>query len=272
MSFEIRELIAVSLYIAYEIKFGEWLEDQDRWGFTSAKLSYLNSLPLITYAFGVVAGSQVGERWGRKPVLIGMNLVCIVGCLICITSKSYTQMLAGRMVIYIHVGIEAWLVPMFQAEIVPAAVRGRFVSLYAFDHIFAGLICAIITNFTSKINDDRCWLIPFGLMFIWPVTTLALCWMVPESPRWLVRKGRLEDATKNLEYLYGVKPGYSAENEAKYLLETVEENTTKGSWSDLIKGTNLVSPDQSHMLRCGHNLTWLLSHRNAPSTEPSLRS
>lgn len=126
-------------FAAFERKFGESLPGQNRVGFTSAKLSYLNSLPLIAYAVGVVLGAQVGERWGRKVVLVGMNIVCIIGCLICITSKSYGQMLAGRMVVYIHVGIEAWLVPMLQAELVPAAVRGTFVAFYAFDHIFAGL-------------------------------------------------------------------------------------------------------------------------------------
>lgn len=174
-----------------------------------------------------------------------MNLICIVGCVICITSKSYGQMLAGRMVIYIHVGIEAWLVPMYQAEIVPAAVRGSFVSLYAFDHIFAGLISSIITNFTSKIPGDGCWRIPFGLMFVWPVLTLLLSFLVPESPRWLIRRGKYEQAVESLAYLNGADPDYDAEAEAKFLLETVEENKTQGRWSDLLKGTNRVrAPSQ----------------------------
>jgi MFS family permease len=226
---------------AFERKFGEWLPGQDRYGFTSAKLSYLNSLPLISYSLGVIFGAQVGEKWGRKLVLVTMNLVCIIGCLVCITSKSYSQMLVGRMIIYIHVGIEAWLVPMYQAEIVPAAVRGTFVAFYAFDHIFAGLISSIVTNFTSKIKGDNCWLIPFGLMFIWPVLTLLLAFLVPESPRWLVRQGRYEDAVKSLRYLNGAEADYPAEEEAKYLLEAVEEDTVKGNWSDMLKGTNRVS-------------------------------
>ncbi|KAH7374826.1 general substrate transporter [Plectosphaerella cucumerina] len=236
--FETTVLSTTQAMTPFERKFGEWLPGQDRHGFTSAKLSYLNSLPLISYSLGVIFGAQVGEKWGRKLVLVTMNLVCIIGCLVCITSKSYSQMLVGRMIIYIHVGIEAWLVPMYQAEIVPAAVRGTFVAFYAFDHIFAGLISSIVTNFTSKIKDDNCWLIPFGLMFIWPVLTLLLAFLVPESPRWLVRQGRYEDAVKSLRYLNGAEADYPAEEEAKYLLEAVEEDNVKGNWSDMLKGTN----------------------------------
>lgn len=211
-------------------------------------------------------GAQVGERWGRKVVLVGMNLVCIVGCLVCITAKSYNQMLVGRMVVYIHVGVEAWLVPMYQAEIVPAAVRGMFVAFYAFDHIFAGLISSIITNFTSRIQDDNCWLIPFGLMFVWPVLTLLLSFLVPESPRWLVRKGRYEDAVKSLRYINGAEDDYPAEEEAKFLLETVEQDTVKGSWSDMLKGTNRVRV-VSHDI--GKDTSDPSSRRNEPSTAPS---
>jgi MFS transporter, SP family, sugar:H+ symporter len=203
-------------------------------------LSLLNSLPLVAYSIGVIIGAQVGERWGRKIVLISMNLVCITGILICITSQSYYQMLVGRMIINIHVGIEAWLVPIYQGEIVPAPIRGAFVSLYAFDHIFAGLISSIVTNFTSRIDNDACWMIPFGLMFIWPTLTLGLCWMVPESPRWLIRHGRFQEAVDNLDYLYGCDPNYDAEAEAKYFLEVMSETPVKGLWSDMLKGTNKV--------------------------------
>ncbi|KAI9155696.1 putative glucose transporter rco-3 [Paramyrothecium foliicola] len=236
--FETSIISSTQAMTPFEERFGEWLPNQNRFGFTSAKLAYLNSLPLISYAVGVVLGAQVGERWGRKVVLVGMNLVSILGCILCITARTYGHMFAGRMIIYIHVGVEAWLVPMYQAEIVPAAVRGTFVSLYAFDHIFAGLVASIILNFTSKIPDDRCWIIPFGLMFIWPVLTISLSFLVPESPRWLVRKGRYEDAVKSLAYLNGSDPEYSPEEEAKFLLETVETNRYTGKWSDLFKGAN----------------------------------
>lgn len=84
-------------------------------------------------------------------------------------------------------------------------------------------------------------MIPFGLLFIWPTLTLILSPLVPESPRWLVRQGKYEEAVKSLAYLNGADSGYSAEDEARFLLETVEQNEHKGKWSDLFKGTNAVS-------------------------------
>ncbi|VUC32433.1 unnamed protein product [Clonostachys rosea] len=223
----------------FERRFGDFLESEGQYGFTASKLAYLNSFPLISYAIGVVVASQIGERFGRKPVFIGMNFICMTGLIVVLTAKSYGQILAGRMILNLHVGTEAWLVPMYQAELVPAAVRGSFVSLYAFNHIFAGFICSIITNFTSNIPTDACWMIPVGCTVIFPSLVLSTCWLVPESPRWLLRKGRVDKATENIFYLSGTSPDYPAHQEAALLLEALQEGQTKGEWSDLIKGINL---------------------------------
>lgn len=234
--------------IAFERKFGEFLPAQDRYGFTSSKLAYLNSFPLITYAIGVIVGSLIGERFGRKKLFVGMNFICIAGTVVCLTSKSYGQMLAGRMILYIHVGMEAWLIPMFQAEIVPAAVRGSLVATYTFSHIFAGFVSSIVTNFTSRLAGDQSWMIPFGLILIWPTLVLTFCWIVPESPRWLVRRGQYDKAVQSILFLSGTRPDYPAEEEATLLLEAVQETKIQGKWSDMLRGTNKVSSNRSPSL------------------------
>lgn len=168
-----------------------------------------------------------------------MNFVCITGTTICVTAGTFAQMLAGRMVLHLHVGMEAWLVPMFLGEIAPAPVRGTLVATYTFSYIFAGFVTAVVTQFTSEYKGDTSWQVPFGLILIWPALVLSFCWLVPESPRWLVRKGRYDESVKNIMYLSAVDKDYPAEEEATLLLEAVQQTTTQGRWSDMLKGTNL---------------------------------
>lgn len=233
-------LIQLLRLLAFERAFGEILPETGHYGFTASKLAYLNSFPLILYALGVIVASQIGERFGRRSVFIGMNFICIIGAALCYTAKSYGQILAGRMIIMMHVGMEAWLVPMFTAEIVPSAVRGSLVAMYTFNHVFASFISSIVTHETSKIDNNNCWKIPLACIFIFPITVLLTFWLVPESPRWLVRRGKYNEAVKVLFYLNGTTPDYPAEEEATLLLQAVENSVTQGKWGDLFKGTNKV--------------------------------
>ncbi|KAK8112358.1 aldehyde dehydrogenase [Apiospora kogelbergensis] len=240
--FENSVLSTVQAMNAYERTFGEYNEKKKTYGFTVDHLAYLNAFPLVAYAIGVIIFSQIGERFGRKAVFYSMNCICIIGVAICYAGRTYAWALAGRMIINLHVGAEAWLVPMWLAEIVPAAVRGSnfdtVVAIYAFSHVLAGFIAAIITNETSKIHGDDSWKIPIAVMFAFPALALSLAWNVPESPRWLLRQGRFKQAVESLYYINGADKNYSAEQEAQLLLETIENAPTKGGWNELFRGVN----------------------------------
>lgn len=234
-------------YSAFEERFGDYIPAKKAYGFTSNKLAYMNSFPLLIYAIGVIVGAQIGERWGRRLVFILTNIVCMAGTIVVFTAKSYTQLLAGRMMVNFHVGMEAFLIPMFQAEIAPAAVRGSLTAIYGVNGVFAAFIASVITDVTSKIPNDNCWKIPVGVGFVFPAFSIFFWVLIPESPRWLLRKGEFAKAVENLDYLYGAMPNYDAEKEAKLLKEALDTSETKGRWADLVKGTNLVSYNPEKM-------------------------
>ncbi|KAK6844384.1 general substrate transporter [Apiospora arundinis] len=236
--FENSVLSTVQAMNAYERIFGEYNEKTKKYGFTVDHLAYLNAFPLVAYAVGVIIFSQVGERFGRRAVFYSMNCICIIGVAICYAGRNYAWALAGRMIINLHVGAEAWLVPMWLAEIVPAAVRGSMVAIYAFSHVLAGFIAAVITNSTSKIHGDDSWKIPICIMFAFPALALSLAWLLPESPRWLLRQGKFDQAVESLYYINGADKDYPAEQEARLLLDMIENTPTKGSWGELFKGVN----------------------------------
>jgi MFS family permease len=185
----------------------------------------------------------IGERYGRRLVLVLMQLLCLAGVAVTYTSTTFGQILAGRCLVQAYIGMQEWLVPMLQAELVPASIRGSMVALFVFEHQFAAFICSIITNFTSKHTDNSAWRIPVVIMFAWPSLVLLLQWVVPESPRWLLRQDRFDDAGASLHHLYGCSQDYSAAEEAQLLKESLDEvdQVSKGEWRDLWKGTNRVS-------------------------------
>ncbi|KAH7026648.1 low-affinity glucose transporter HXT1 [Microdochium trichocladiopsis] len=236
--FETSVLSTIQAMDAYEEQFGEWNPKKQVWEFTPSRLAYLNSFPLITYALGVFLASFVGERYGRKTVFISMNSICLVGVIVAYTGRNYTEALVGRLVINIHVGMEAWLVPMWTAEIVPSAIRGSMVGMYAFSHVLAAFIASVITDRTSKIEGQDSWLIPVACMFIFPSTALVFSWLIPESPRWLIRKGKFDKAVDNIYYIRSATKDYAAEEEARLVQEALNDTPTKGKWRELFQGTN----------------------------------
>ncbi len=207
------------------------------------KLSMLGSLGLPFRAAMLFVALFLGERYGRWVVFVVMQVGSIVGVTVLFTAHSFVAIVAGRIVLTSVSGWHDWLIPMYLAEIVPGPVRGSVIAFYMVFNYCGSLTAAISTFFCSHaFHDARQYRIPFGLMWFAPVLCLALCWVLPESPRWLVRKGRHEEAVRTLHRLNGSKNGYSAEEEANLLRASIEEDSgTQGQWKDLFRGTNRVS-------------------------------
>ncbi|PYH92304.1 aldehyde dehydrogenase [Aspergillus ellipticus CBS 707.79] len=172
-----------------------------KYAFSAQHLAYLNSLGL--------------------PV----KLVCIIGVLTSYTVTSFGQVLAGRMIVQCFVGC-------------PAVVRGAAIAVYVFSHFFGAFLSAIATYETAKIDGNMAWKIPTAIMWTFPCLSLIFCWLVPESPRWLIRKNKVEKASKQLEYLYKGQD-VDINGEIAFLQKSIEADAqTKGSWAELFQGTN----------------------------------
>ncbi|RAK79173.1 general substrate transporter [Aspergillus fijiensis CBS 313.89] len=224
---------------AFEKQFGSYNSATGKYGYTTKHLAYLNSLGSPAKAFGTGLGWFVGEYFGRRLCFISMQFLCILGIAISYTATSFGQILAGRMVVQCFIGWESWLVPMFLAEISPAAIRGATVVVYVFAHIFGSFICSIITYETAKMEGNASWKIPIGVMWTFPCFILLCSWFVPESPRWLVRKNKVEAATKQLQDLYKDQE-VDVAHEVAVLQASIEVDAeTKGTWLELLQGTNL---------------------------------
>ncbi|KAE8383054.1 general substrate transporter [Aspergillus bertholletiae] len=225
---------------AFDRRFGDYNPGTKKYVLDPAWLSLFNSLNYIGFAAGVLIGSQVSARFGRRWCMFSMSCYALVTATITITSKSRNQILAARILNYVYVGMELAVVPTFQSEIVPAQIRGLAVGTYQFSIIIGGLVINSICRGTSKIEDDRAWRIPLGLFYIVPIIILSLIWFIPESPRWLLQQGCVEESKASLRQLrQGCFTPEQIQGEFHELQTVLEQEVEKGHWADLVKGVNL---------------------------------
>ena len=149
---------------------------------------------------GAVAGAAIAgwaaDRFSRRRVKITSGCVYVIGALGCAFSQTYPQILASRFWLGLAVGTASFVSPMYIAEMVPPRIRGGVVSFNQL-MITLGILIAYIVDwgFAGFSNNWR-WM--FGVAVI-PGAVLAIgMYFMPFSPRWLVDKGREDEAREVL--------------------------------------------------------------------------
>jgi len=124
---------------------------------------------------------------------------------------------------------------------VPAPVRGLIVGTYQFSLTVGGLVINAICYGTSKIDDNRSWRIPLGLFYVVPSIIAAAIFFIPESPRWLLRKNRIDEAKEMLVRLrHGAFTDEEIEAEFTELRVTLEHEQESGNFMELFRGKNVI--------------------------------
>src|SRR5215469_954531 len=170
---------------------------------------------------GCLGGSLVAgissDKYGRKRLLILAALLFVASSLATGLANSFSFFVTWRIVGGAAIGLASNLSPMYIAEIAPAAIRGKLVSLNQLN-IVIGIVLAQVVNWlvaqpvpagatTQEIllswNGQHGWRWMFCLTAVPAMLFLIGMFFVPESPRWLVKNGRRDDARKILAQIGG---------------------------------------------------------------------
>jgi len=114
----------------FEHKFGVYQPSLKRYALEPYFLSLLNSLTYIGQVSGLLMGSFIARRWGRRMSFFVMCIWAWIAAILLVTAQHREQILAGRILNFVYIGMELATVPVTQSELVPARVRGFVVGTY----------------------------------------------------------------------------------------------------------------------------------------------
>ncbi|MGE0049034.1 MAG: MFS transporter [Acidithiobacillus sp.] len=170
------------------------------WHLDAAEIGLLMGMALIGSLLGGLFGGVFTDRFGRRRLLIPNMLLYIVGALLSAFSPNLLLLFAGRLVTGLAIGLDYPLVATIVAEYSPASQRGnRFARVNL--AWYAGALLSTVVGWSLLFTGPDSWRWMLGSAVI---PALALLWLragLPESPRWLVRHGKLPSARAALAQL-----------------------------------------------------------------------
>lgn len=238
---------------AFGKRFGSFDPVSQIYTLTPLQLALFNSLDVFTDILVTVAVRYLAERLGRRFVAGFIITFLLLGFAVAYTSQTFAQIMIGRLFYTSAFSLNGSMMTMAMAEILPGAIRGKMISMNSILYNCGTIVAAGLSSVTSRIEDDRAW--QYMLVSGIPCTAISifvLCF-IPESPRWLLRMGRKEDARRVLQYIHGSRSDYDAAVEVELLNESLQESekSSDGKWKDLLHAANKVSPNTpSNLAAC----------------------
>jgi sugar porter (SP) family MFS transporter len=168
-----------------------WSLDKFWHGFTVASA-------LFGTVLGAALAGRPAEKFGRKKVLQAIGLLYLVTSLGTALTPSWWLFVVFRFLGGIGVGASSVVGPMYISEISPAKKRGRLVALFQFN-VVAGILIAFVSNYFIYGNVEESWRWMLGVQALPSLLFFVMVFRVPESPRWLIKNSKMEEAHGILE-------------------------------------------------------------------------
>jgi sugar porter (SP) family MFS transporter len=168
---------------------------QSQFVLSDGALGFTVASALIGTVIGSLCAGAPADRFGRKPMLLAVAIAYVVSSLGTGLAPGWGVLLAFRFLGGLAIGAASVVTPVYIAEVSPARFRGRLVALNQLN-IVLGIVLAFLSNYiiAGLIPADTAWRWMFGIVAVPSVLFLAVTFLLPDSPRWLVGKRRDEEA------------------------------------------------------------------------------
>jgi sugar porter (SP) family MFS transporter len=171
---------------------------KDFGGLSSFQQELVTSLLLIGAMVGALLAGRVADRIGRRPTIMITAVIFVVGVLLAAFAPMYWTLLLARIVIGLAVGSASMTVPLYVGGGVPLRIRGALVSFNQLA-ITVGILVSYLVDYGLASSQN--WRLMFGLAAIPAIILFVGMLTQKESPHWLVRQGREDDARAVLRQL-----------------------------------------------------------------------
>ncbi|KAH8883089.1 general substrate transporter [Thozetella sp. PMI_491] len=197
------------------------------WNLDTTRQQLISSLMTLGAFISSGCAGFIATKLGRKGALWAACLLCAVSNIIMMTTENINALYIGRLLIGIANGMLMTFSQLYIQESATAKHRGLFLTLFQMFTSLGTLVGTLVDWATSTRPDKSSYLIPLGLIYIVPAILVAALFFIPESPRWLILKGRYEEGCKSLAWL---RPeGTDIHEEASEIRAAIEKEFELGS-------------------------------------------
>lgn len=200
---------------------------------TDIEVGWLVSSPSVAAMFAMLIAGTISDYIGRKKVLIIAALLYSISALFSAVAPSYEILIGARMIGGIGFGAALVLAPMYIAEIAPPEKRGVLVSIQQFN-IVIGFSVSYFSNYAmlnavgDVFTEFNVWRWMLGIEFFPAIFYFIAMFFVPRSPRWLLSKGKVEEAEQVLERVFGKEKSLLEKDQILKNLQETEASRPQG--------------------------------------------
>jgi sugar porter (SP) family MFS transporter len=169
----------------------------------SWKKSLITSILSAGTFFGALIAGDLADWFGRRTTIIIGCIIFIIGVSLQAASSALGLLVAGRLVAGFGVGFVSAIIILYMSEIAPRKVRGAIVSGYQFCITIGLMLASCVDYGTQNRTDSGSYRIPIALQSLWALILGTGLLLLPESPRYFVKKGQLDKAATALSRVRG---------------------------------------------------------------------
>jgi SP family arabinose:H+ symporter-like MFS transporter len=203
---------------------------QTLWGLSPG----LHGIAMASALYGTVVGSLLGgwpaDRFGRRATLLWIGVLYFVGAVGSGLAPNVATFIIARVIGGLGIGISTVVAPMYISEIAPPKYRGRLAGMFQFNIVF-GILIAFVSNWLLAGVGENAWRWMLGVAAFPSLLYAALCFGLPESPRWLL--SRRGDREAGIEVLKRIEPEASPAEltaEADTIIAASSEQASSGNF------------------------------------------
>ncbi|KAF2184986.1 MFS alpha-glucoside transporter-like protein [Zopfia rhizophila CBS 207.26] len=182
---------------AFKQKFGFQLSDGS-YEVSAAWQSGLTNGAYCGEIIGLMLNGIIAEKFGFKKTMIGALAIVTAFIFIVFFVQNIVQLLVGLILLGIPWGVFQTLTTTYAAEVCPVPLRAYLTTYVNLCWVIGQFLASGVLKGVSSRKDEWAYRIPYALQWMWPVPLIIGITFAPESPWWLVRKERIEDAKRML--------------------------------------------------------------------------
>ncbi|KAK5453409.1 Plasma membrane low glucose sensor [Exophiala xenobiotica] len=168
---------------------------------TAAQTSEIVSILSAGTFFGALLSAPIADFLGRRLAMIFNTGVFTFGVILQTAATAIPMFVAGRFFAGLGVGLLSATIPLYQSETAPKWIRGAIVGCYQWAITIGLFLAAIVLNSTKDRQDTGSYRIPIAIQFAWAIILVVGMLLLPETPRFLIKKGNQTKAARSLSRL-----------------------------------------------------------------------